>query len=146
MNKISSFTGKYHFLSNFHPSPFVWENIRWPNVECAFQAAKSLDVEVRKSFASLSPSEAKRKGRRITLRPDWEEIKYGIMYELVKAKFEQSDYLRTMLLQTGEMVLEEGNTWNDRIWGICPPNSGQGKNALGKILMIVREELKSSER
>ena len=92
-------------------------------------------------FAKLNPSEAKRLGRNVQLRPDWETVKYDIMYEVCKAKFEQNDDLREMLLDTGDAYLEEGNTWNDRCWGTC---RGVGENHLGKILMRIRDELQTS--
>ena len=87
----------------------------------------------------MDPSTAKREGRRVTLRPDWEEVKYQVMYEICCAKFTQNRELREILLATGDEYLEEGNTWGDRIWGTV---NGQGNNWLGKILMQVREELK----
>lgn len=61
------------------------------------------------------------------------------MYEIVKAKFTQNEDLKQRLLETGDMYLEEGNTWGDRTWGTI---NGKGQNRLGKILMKVREELK----
>ncbi|TWT41826.1 hypothetical protein RAS1_29490 [Phycisphaerae bacterium RAS1] len=45
------------------------------------------------------------------------------------------------LLETGEAYLEEGNDCGDRVWGVY---QGQGENRLGKILMKVRAELRST--
>ncbi len=64
------------------------------------------------------------------------------MLELVLLKFTSHPELREKLLATDDMVLEEGNTWGDKVWGICPPGSGIGRNELGKILMDVREALR----
>jgi predicted NAD-dependent protein-ADP-ribosyltransferase YbiA (DUF1768 family) len=33
-------------------------------------------------------------------------------------------------------------TWGDRFWGVC---NGVGENMLGKLLMQVREELRSGK-
>ena len=96
-------------------------------------------MEQRKNFLGLDPSSAKRKGRRVKLRDDWEEVKDQIMYEIVLNKFSQNEELRKKLIATGDEYLEEGNTWHDTYWGVC---NGKGKNKLGKILMQVREELK----
>ena len=63
------------------------------------------------------------------------------MEEIVRAKFVQNPYLMKKLLDTGELLLIEGNTWKDIFWGV-DINSGEGKNHLGKILMNVREELR----
>lgn len=136
---IESFDGKYRFLSNFYNSDITFKNITYRNAEAAFHAQKVFG-EDRKQFANLNPSEAKKLGRRVPLRKDWEEVKDGIMYEIVQAKFEQNPVLTKWLLNTGNAELIEGNTWNDRYWGVC---AGIGKNKLGKILMKVRDNLKS---
>lgn len=138
-NKIDKFKGKYHFLSNFHHAYVVHEGILYENNEAAFQANKLKDVLKRNSFSHLDPSLAKRKGRRVNLRDDWEDIKDNVMYEVCLAKFTQNPHLKSKLLETGDSILIEGNTWNDTYWGVC---KGKGKNMLGKILMKVREEIK----
>ena len=135
---VKEFTGKYYFLSNFYNAPVTWDGITYLNNEAAFQSAKVLDRKMREKFSMLDPSSAKRKGRRIQLRHDWEKVKFDIMYEICLAKFSQNETLREKLLATGNMHLEEGNTWGDTIWGTV---SGKGQNNLGKILMRVRSEL-----
>lgn len=135
---IKEFKGDYHFLSNFYSMPVTFEGITYRNNEAAFQAMKCKDISKRIEFSDLNPSAAKKKGRRVELREDWEEVKTNIMYEIVKAKFYQSIVLKELLLQTGNTYLEEGNTWGDRVWGTV---NGQGENRLGKILMEVRREL-----
>lgn len=137
---INEFRGKYYFLSNFYPCKVEWQGIVYENNESAFQSAKCVNLEQRKNFIGLDPSTAKRKGRRVKLRNDWEEIKDKVMYEIVLNKFLQNEDIRDKLLKTGEEKLEEGNTWNDYYWGVY---NGRGKNKLGKILMQVREELRN---
>lgn len=136
---IKEFRGKYFFLSNFYEAPVTWQGITYDNNESAFQSAKVLDEKTRKSFAHLAPSMAKRKGRHVLLRHDWEKVKDNIMYEICLAKFSQNKDLRQKLLDTGNEYLEEGNTWGDTYWGTV---NGKGKNKLGKTLMKVRECLK----
>ena len=77
------------------------------------------------------------------LRSDWENIKDEIMEDIVRAKFTQHTDLQELLLETGTARLVEGNTWNDRYWGV-DIHSGIGKNRLGEILMKVRSELMDS--
>lgn len=137
---IDSFRGKYYFLSNFYSSPVLYGGITYQNNEAAFQAQKTIDIEKRKEFASLEPAPAKRAGRKVKLRPDWEKVKFEIMYEICEAKFSQNPELAEMLIKTGNEELVEGNTWGDTIWGKV---NGKGQNNLGKILMKVREKLKS---
>lgn len=139
---IDEFRGQYYFLSNFYEDELYfiqYDGLFYNNAEAAFQSAKLLDKVQRRQFCNLNASDAKRFGRRVQLRPDWEQVKDNIMYEIIKSKF-SIKHLREMLLATGDAILIEGNTWNDTYWGMC---RGKGKNMLGKILMRVREELKS---
>lgn len=136
---IDSFRGEYFFLSNFCEVPVMYDGITYLNNEAAFQAQKTLNKEQRLDFATLNPSQAKKKGRSVSLRPDWEEIKINVMYEICKAKFIQNENLKRSLLNTGNAELIEGNNWGDKIWGQV---NGIGENNLGKILMKIREELK----
>lgn len=138
---INSFNNEFAFLSNFYSSPIVYEGIEYPTVEHAFQAAKTFDFETRvKIAAAATPGQAKRLGRSVTLRSDWEQVKDSIMEELVRRKFQSSTSLCLQLWSTGDRELIEGNTWNDIYWGVC---NGVGRNQLGKTLMKIREELKA---
>ncbi|MBR6790027.1 MAG: NADAR family protein [Oscillospiraceae bacterium] len=142
--KIAEFRNETFFLSNFYESPVTYGGITYGSNEAAFQAQKCLTEGEKAAFAPLRPGEAKKKGRRVKLRPDWEQVKVGIMQEIVRAKFTQNEELRALLLATGDAVLEEGNTWNDTFWGVHL-KTGQGQNHLGRILMQVREELRAAE-
>lgn len=135
---IQEFRDKYFFLSNFYSTYIEYDGLVYMNAEAAFQSAKCLEYNDRKNFMDLSPRQAKAKGRRVKLRPDWEEVKLDILYEVVKNKFIQNDTLRVLLIDTYPKYLEEGNTWNDTFYGVC---RGKGQNHLGKILMRIREEL-----
>lgn len=139
---IDSFKGEFAFLSNFYPSPIVFEGRTYPTSEHAFQAAKSIDDGERARIALLdTPGKAKRAGRKVQLRPDWEQIKRATMHRIVTIKFADPE-LQHKLLATGDAILIEGNTWNDTYWGVC---RGKGQNVLGQILMSVRETYKRQE-
>lgn len=139
---ISWFKGENAFLSNFHPSPVMYEGLEYPTVEHAFQAAKSLSPEEREPIRmARTPTVAKRLGRRVTLRPGWDTARLQIMAMLVQQKFSSHPELRKQLLATGDAELVEGNTWNDTFWGVC---RGKGQNYLGKILMQVRDQLRAA--
>lgn len=133
---ISEFRGEYYFLSNFYSAPVTYNGMCFENNEAAFQAAKC--PERMTEFCHLNPSEAKRLGRRVKLRGDWEAVKDTVMYEICKAKFSQNPDLADKLAATKDAELIEGNTWGDRIWGVC---DDVGENRLGKILMRVRAEM-----
>ena len=153
---INVFDGPEHgFLSNFHICDVEYNGIKYKHTEGAFQAQKTLDETKRKFISALTPGQSKRAcGRKglnsfnIQLRPDWEEVKDQVMYEVVKAKFEQNPELKEQLLATGDAELIEGNTWHDNYWGNCSCDSCKdinGRNQLGKTLMRVRMELSQGE-
>lgn len=138
-NQIDSFSGEYRFLSNFWPCRVEFEGQIYPSVEHAYVAAKTTNPLIRELITVIKTAgKAKRVGKAMSLRSDWEDVKENIMYELVKCKFSRDLELKEKLLATGDAQLIEGNTWGDTFWGVC---SGFGDNKLGKILMKVREEL-----
>lgn len=138
MDGIFGFFEGARFLSNFTPVNIRYEGIAYPSVEHAYQAAKTNDIEAKKHIAALAtPGHAKRAGRDVELRPDWDEVKYDVMLELQRLKYKDPE-LRSRLLETDTLYLEETNTWGDTYWGVC---RGVGQNNLGKILMKVREEV-----
>lgn len=136
---INEFRGKYYFLSNFYEAPVTVFGFTYRNNEAAFQAQKVIVKGDKEDFTTLNASEAKKLGRHVKLRPDWEQIKEVTMYDIVLCKFKQNKDLKEKLIATGDELLEEGNNWGDRIWGTV---NGVGENRLGNILMRVREELK----
>lgn len=146
---IIDFHGENFWLDNFYLAPFYYKGIQWETVEHAFQAMKATDPEERLWIQnSASPSQAKMRGRECkSLRPDWEQVKYTLMKEIVESKFDQHIGLARKLVETGDVELVEGNTWGDRYWG-CVFNHNtkewSGRNWLGKILMDLRERLKAT--
>ena len=143
--EIRSFRDRYHFLSNFYEAPVEYGGLRYQNNEAAFQAQKCLNEEEKLQFTGLPANRANRLGRQVQLRPDWEQVKVGIMEEIVRAKFTQNEHLKWQLLETGDAKLIEGNNWNDTFWGVNAAN-GKGANHLGKILMKIRAELRTEEK
>ena len=134
---INAFQEGYFFLSNFYEAPVTYNGITYQNNEAAFQAQKS---SIPEEFKDLNPTEAKKLGRQVSLRPDWESVKVKVMREIVHEKFAQNPDLAQRRSDTGDEYLEEGNTWGDMVWGTV---NGQGANLLGQILMAERRELQS---
>jgi len=138
-SQVKGFFGDYRFLSNFELGRVVFEGVQYPSSENAYQAAKSLDPQVRAQFVNITPSESKKLGREVQVREDWEKVKYDIMYSIVLDKFIRNSKLGDLLIETGDRYLEETNHWGDKIWGVC---GGVGTNWLGKILMDVRNQIR----
>lgn len=140
---IERFVGDYDFLSNFYPSPISLDGHLYQTAEHAFQAQKATSDGEREWVASApTPGGAKQRGKRVRLRDDWNQVRLDIMYRVVKAKFDQNPDIKERLLETEYEPLVEGNTWNDKFWGVC---NGKGENHLGKILMKVRHEIRNPE-
>ena len=135
---ITSFSGDYRFLSNFWPCSVVLDGILYPSVENAYQAAKTTDNILRRYFETCTAGKAKRAGRELDVRSDWNEIKLSTMTDLVTQKFTKDISLSQMLRDTRPNELIEGNTWGDVYWGVC---NGVGSNHLGKILMTIRDRI-----
>ncbi|QIG65850.1 NADAR family protein [Ochrobactrum phage vB_OspM_OC] len=136
---IDRFIGEYEFLSNFYPCDIHYDGYVYPSVEHAYQAAKTLNIDLRYQFmisGSLTAGQAKREGKKLPLRNDWEDVKLDVMKMLVFQKFLKYE-LSEKLTATSPHDLIEGNTWGDTYWGIC---NGKGSNHLGKILMDIRTE------
>lgn len=140
---IHEFQGFYRWLSNFWKVPVEMDGMIYPSVEHAYQAAKTFDQSARLSIQALyKPGDAKRAGRRVTLRTDWEKVKLDVMLALLRNKFLDKN-LREKLLATGDSMLIEGNTWGDTFWGMC---GDSGENHLGRLLMQVRDEIRGARQ
>ena len=140
--KIDKFSGEYEFLSNMYPCKVAYGGITYKCSESAYQAQKRPDLALR--FADLDGYTAKKLGRQIEIRSDWEQAKLRIMATIVFQKFNQNKDLAEKLILTGDAELIEGNYWGDTYWGICTNRiyNNVGENYLGKILMFTRTILK----
>ena len=143
MKKITSFEGRYEFLSNFAVSPIFYEGEQYPTVEHAYQALKANKEEDRLAIQQLpTPGKAKRMGRKIEMRPDFEKIKLEVMKKCLREKFKEGSHLADKLLSTGDSLLVEGNDWGDKLWGMVIENKTYvGENLLGLMLMEIRFDL-----
>lgn len=130
---IVQFQGAYRFLSNFYREPCGTTN------EHRFQAEKTLDLLEKHRILGLeTPGDAKRAGREVPLREDWDRVKDSAMDQTLRIKFSDPG-LRDQLLGTGDAELIEGNSWNDTYWGVNL-DTGVGQNKLGMALMKLRKE------
>ena len=149
MIQFSSRRGKYGCFSNFANAYMMFDGAPYQNSEAAFQAQKCKFPEDKAGFYLLSASAAKQHGRVVPLREDWEEVKYDIMVDVLRAKFSQNSTMKEVLLSTGDEELLENTTgWHDNTWGSCSCSRCAGipgKNLLGKALMQVRSELRASD-
>lgn len=149
-NAIHRFLGNYAFLSNFYYCDIAHLGYIWPTLEHAYVAAKlNPNISSYKKFLKIlhssrhSPREVKKIGRTLFIRPDWEEVKFAVMFHLLQKKFSDEN-LKQKLLDTGNKILIEGNYWGDQTWGMTNVYGAyEGRNALGKFLMELRERYRN---
>lgn len=148
----------FPFLSHFYPSPVFVDGETWPTVEHYYQSQRSDDPAYRAAIRhAVSPGIAKRlaaspdaprrvsqqswfRKHRTQPRADWSDVKLDIMRRGDWAKFDQHPPLAGMLTATGPAQLIEDSPF-DSFWGQGP--DGLGQNWAGRILMEVRDRLRS---
>lgn len=134
-----AFRGKLDFCSNFYPCSISYQGITFSTSEHAFQYAKCKDEKSQHLIRSAeTAAESKAIGAKAILIDYWDDVRVGVMYDILKSKFKNNPSLAKRLLETNDEYLEETNYWNDKFWGVC---RGEGKNWLGKLLMGIRNEL-----
>lgn len=139
--KFYSVNDKYGEFSNFALYPIKLKGKVWQTSEHYFQAQKFVGTDYENKIRKApNPMKAAQLGRtrKVRLRKNWDNIKDNVMYDALKAKFEQHSELKKLLIETRTKKLIE-HTENDSYWG--DGGDGSGKNRLGKLLMRLRTEL-----
>jgi len=138
---IDEFKNEHSFLSNFYVSPFMFKGIEAQTTENLYQALKTeRECDRINILKASTPGKAKMMGRNVSLRDNWDDIKERIMLMCLKIKF-ADEKLFYMLINTGDVLLVEGNWWHDNFWGNCKCDKCkniEGKNVLGNLLMGIR--------
>lgn len=139
---INKFREEYSWLSNFTSVSIKYDNIIYPSVENFYVAMKTEDASIREQISLMTASEAKKIGRKLMIRKDWEDIKLSVMYYGLNAKFQQEPF-KSKLIATGDQNIVEGNYWNDTFWGVdLKQDPNIGENHLGRLIMKVRDLIK----
>lgn len=152
---IDRFTGQYEFLSNFAKSPIsllcfgiftpydhTYGEFVYDTVEHYYQANKTLLAGDRSLIRCAdTPALAKRLGRGVLIRSDWEAKKLCVMRAGLGEKFAPGSMMAERLLETGNEMLIEGNHWQDTFWGVDDKLGGE--NWLGWLLMAQRAFLRA---
>ena len=152
------FFGKMSFLSNFSPSTLVYEDKTFTSATQAFEYTKAkffndddaanqiLNLTNTSDMATLGfHAMMKKKGKQ---QKEWKEAAEFIMYNILKAKFGQNQWLRDELVRTLPLELVKANPY-DKFFGIgMSMNNGKincrhswnGQNVMGKLLEKIRTE------
>jgi len=114
----------YKCFGNFYPFTIIVEGITYPSVEHALQASKVSDRAIKFQISKASLAEVRNLLEDIWIRPNWNDVKYATLHQLVKLKFESNKELSKVLMGTGTQLLGNKN-----------------EAELGSILMKVRSEI-----
>lgn len=136
---ITNFRKEYGWLSNMYKCDIEYEGHIFKSVENAYMWAKNkANRDWLYVCLNNEPNLVKRLSKDIFIRPDWEDVRLKIMYELLLLKFKQEPF-KTKLKNTGLQNIQEGNYWNDKFWGVClKSNPNEGENHLGRLIMHIR--------
>lgn len=147
--RVRFYEHDFYVLSNFSAFTLEWKGLRFDTSEAAYHWEKftgdSGEAQLARHYIRAAPSaheafkvaEWNKRHR----RADWDDVKVGIMRDILRAKASQHEYVRRKLLATGDRELVE-DSWRDDFWGWGPNRDGQ--NMLGKLWMEVRAELRTA--
>ena len=163
LNKYN-FIGFYHeyeeygCFSNWYAAEFEYAGKKYANSEQFMMYQKAMVFSqydlADQIMATNDPQECKNLGKTTFSNWDgdfWDKVSYPIVKRGVKAKFVQNPDIRRELLMTENALLAECSK-NDTKWGIgidieddrrFNVSEWNGKNYLGRILMEVRDELRT---
>ena len=153
------FLGRACPLSNFHQSPQVVNGIHYSCNEQYYHESKANFFEdydtAGKIMSTSDPVKMKKYGESVKgfSEREWRQVCDKVMKAGLDAKFKKQR-LRNYLKNTGDRKLAECNA-NDRYWStgvfMSDPRANNpvrwpGDNNLGKILEVVRDEIKSQSK
>lgn len=142
---FTRFIDVFAWMSNMSQHLVNYDGYVYQTSEHAYMCQKTLSENEREKLRDCNtPEAAKKLGRSVTLRSDWEEVKATIMQEIVEAKVRTNPVLKDKLLATGYNKIYELTWWHDRTWGICSCETHQfmGQNLLGHIWEKTRDKIR----
>lgn len=160
MEQVISFTKtklEHGWLGNMSPFPIVFNGVEWRTSEALFQSLRFKDKDIQEAIrAEKSPMSAKfvMKANKVSITTEPHSVKdVRNMKMCLKLKLEAHPELKTLLLETGELVIIEdvtkrGDVGGNLFWGAMLVENENGfhwvgKNTLGRLWMEIRTELKN---
>lgn len=141
----------FYVLSNFSSFEVVWSGFTFKTSEHLYHWLRfTLSDKPGAQFVAGKVKNAKSAHDAFKLAQEqkslqadnWNEVKVHFMREILRQKAAQHEYVARKLLATGDRELVE-DSWRDDFWGWGPNRDGQ--NALGKVWMDIRAELRRKQ-
>ena len=151
---------QYGFLSNWYLSDFTVDGVSFSSMEQYMMYQKAVvfkDKDIASKILKTDDVERiKEYGRQVSNYDDtiWNGMRQIIIYKGLLEKFRQNEKLKKALLDTGDDILAECAV-SDKIWGLGLSmkdsnkndiKAWRGQNLLGFALMLVRDELRKSDK
>lgn len=145
---------RYGELSNMHMGfPLKINNINILNTEALYQACRFphiIDLQ-RKIINEKSPMKVKMisNANKKKSREDFDEIKLKVMKWCLNLKLAQNFITFGYILDSTKNLNIVENSKNDNFWGAVPDMESRnytGQNALGRLLMQLREQYRSKNK
>ena len=151
---------QYGFLSNWYLSDFTVDGVSFSSMEQYMMYKKAVvfkDKDIASKILKTDDVERiKEYGRQVSNYNDtvWNGVRQIVIYKGLLEKFKQNEKLKKELLDTGDDILAECAV-SDKIWGIGLSmkdsnkndfKAWRGQNLLGFALMLVRDELRKSDK
>ena len=147
---FKSTKGNYGALSNMAPNyPLSINGVIILNAEALYQCMRFPDYpDIQREIIKFgSPISAKKYGRTViqNTRKDWNQYRFSIMKLCLEIKLYQNyATFSQILLETNDLPIVE-YTDKDKVWGaILEGEYYIGTNALGRLLMELREKVKTN--
>lgn len=142
---------EFYVLSNYSAFNLIWKGQKFDTSEAAYHwekfpmrsASDKVRFTIQRQIRTAPSAHAAQKvaqANKEHIRKDWNKVKLQVMYDILKEKVNQHEYVKKKLLETGDRELVE-DSWRDSFWGWGP--NKDGKNVLGKIWMKIRKELQN---
>lgn len=142
-DQVFFYEQEFYPLSNFSAFTLRWKGIRFDTSEAAYHWEKFPGLPIQQSIILADSAHDAFKIAEVyatARRKDWDLVKVEIMREILFQKFNQHEYVRRKLKETGKRHLFE-NSWRDSFWGWGPKRDG--KNMLGRLWMEIRDGVKA---
>ncbi|MFK0173775.1 NADAR family protein [Streptomyces sp. NPDC090306] len=126
-------------LRHDYPAPITVEGTAYPSVAHAYWALSVDDPETRRAIATAETATAAGTlAAEAPRREEWEHARTAVMTHLLRAKYAQHPELADILVATEDATLIYDDM-KSSFWG---DNAGRGRNWSGRLLELVRSELR----
>ncbi|WP_338775308.1 NADAR family protein [Streptomyces sp. DG1A-41] len=129
-------------LRNDFPAPVLVDGVTYPSVGHAYWALSTTDPGARAAIRDANTVYAAQETAAGAPRRDgWDQTRTAVMTALLRAKYTRHPALARILLDTHDATL----VYDDSESGYWGDNGGRGRNWTGRLLELVRSELRAEQ-